>query len=64
MEKDKEEKEFIEGIDYYFENGLLVFTKKYLEDRGFCCENGCRNCPYGFDKNSEDLKNPGQQEIG
>ena len=36
-----------EGKDYYFdENGLFVFTKDYLKARGFCCHNGCRNCPY------------------
>jgi hypothetical protein len=36
--------------DYYFDpNGLLVFTEKYLLERGFCCGNGCRHCPYGKD---------------
>jgi hypothetical protein len=39
-----------EGVDYTIENGLLVFTSTYLKKRGFCCENGCRNCPYGFKK--------------
>lgn len=43
-------KKLVEGIDYVVENGLLVFTAKYLLDRGYCCENGCRNCPYGFKK--------------
>lgn len=23
-----------------------VFTRFYLEDRGFCCQQGCRHCPY------------------
>lgn len=32
--------------DYYMENGFLVFTAKYLKNRGFCCGNGCRHCPY------------------
>ena len=35
-----------EGIDYYLENGLLVFTATYLRRRGYCCESGCRHCPY------------------
>jgi 23S rRNA (cytidine1920-2'-O)/16S rRNA (cytidine1409-2'-O)-methyltransferase len=35
-----------EGRDYYFENGLMVLTEKYLKDRGYCCGNGCRHCPY------------------
>ena len=25
-----------------------VFTRKKLLDRGYCCETGCRHCPYGF----------------
>jgi len=37
--------------DYYLdENGLLVFTEHYLRKRGYCCQNGCRHCPYGFKK--------------
>ena len=40
----------VEGIDYYIENGLLVFTADYLLKRGYCCESGCRHCPFGFRK--------------
>jgi hypothetical protein len=36
-----------EGRDYYLENGLLVFTAAFLLKRGYCCDNGCRHCPYG-----------------
>jgi uncharacterized protein (TIGR00290 family) len=25
-----------------------ALTREYLLGRGYCCENGCRNCPYGF----------------
>ena len=32
--------------EYYFENGFMVFTAKYHTQRGFCCGNGCRHCPY------------------
>jgi hypothetical protein len=32
--------------DYYFENGLMVFTEAYHRKRGFCCGNRCRHCPY------------------
>lgn len=42
-----EPKTFVEGIDFYFENDLMVLTRKYLLDRGFCCDSGCRHCPYG-----------------
>jgi len=31
---------------YYTENRLLVFTAKYHLERGYCCRNGCRHCPY------------------
>ena len=37
-----------EGLDYYLENGLMVFTALFLRRRGYCCERGCRHCPYGY----------------
>ena len=41
--------ELIEGEDYAVnEKGLVVFTAKYLLQRGYCCGNGCRNCPYDY----------------
>jgi len=40
--------ELQEGLDYYVENGLLVFTAAFLLKRGYCCESGCRHCPYDF----------------
>lgn len=42
------EKTLVEGEDFYIESGLMVLTAKYLLDRGYCCKNGCRHCPYGF----------------
>jgi hypothetical protein len=32
--------------DFYVENGLLVFTAAYHLKRGYCCNSGCRHCPY------------------
>jgi len=32
--------------DFYFEQGLMVFTGGYHLRRGFCCGNNCRHCPY------------------
>jgi hypothetical protein len=26
--------------------GLAVFTAKFLADRQYCCDSGCRHCPY------------------
>jgi hypothetical protein len=42
----RQEKELEEGPDYYVENGLFVFTESFLRKRGYCCESGCRHCPY------------------
>jgi hypothetical protein len=39
----------IEGVDYYWENGLMVFTAEYHLKRGYCCDSGCRHCPYRKD---------------
>ena len=36
---------------YYNEQGYKVFTETYHLKRGYCCLNGCKHCPYGFDKN-------------
>ena len=35
-----------EGIDYYMENGNMVFKEWFHLKRGNCCGNGCRHCPY------------------
>jgi hypothetical protein len=32
--------------DFYFDNGLMVFTAIYHRRRGYCCDSGCRHCPY------------------
>lgn len=36
----------VEGVDYYFEDALMVFTAHFLRRRGYCCGNSCRHCPY------------------
>lgn len=48
MKKDKPPKRqpLLLGRDYYIENGLYVFTERYLRERGYCCNSGCRHCPY------------------
>ncbi len=36
-----------EGSDFYYnDHGDMVFTKEFLERRGFCCQSGCTHCPY------------------
>ena len=37
---------FVEGRDYYRDAGAVVFTESYLARRGYCCDSGCRHCPY------------------
>jgi len=33
--------------DYYMtEEGYIVFTEKYHLKRGYCCQSGCRHCPW------------------
>jgi Family of unknown function (DUF5522) len=39
-------KRLVEGIDFYIENGYYVFTAFFLKNRGTCCKNKCRHCPY------------------
>lgn len=49
----------LEPEDFYMsEEGYLVFTEKYHLKRGYCCKNGCKHCPYGFDKKSNAIKKP------
>jgi hypothetical protein len=52
-ETSEQNPKLVEGSDYYFENGLMVLTARFLLRRGYCCGNGCRHCPY-----------PGEQENG
>ncbi|HLY71565.1 MAG TPA: DUF5522 domain-containing protein [Puia sp.] len=43
------EQPFEEGEDYYYNpDGLLVLTEKYHLQRGYCCGNGCKHCPYNY----------------
>ena len=38
-----------EGEDFYYnEQGYIVLTAKYHLERGNCCGNGCRHCPYNY----------------
>ena len=40
------EPSLVEGEDFYMEGAAMVFTAKFLSRRGYCCESGCRHCPY------------------
>jgi hypothetical protein len=39
------------SADYYTTpEGYIVFTEAYHLKRGYCCQSGCKHCPYGYDK--------------
>ena len=38
--------QLVENEDYYLDHGLMVFTARYHLRRGYCCDQGCRHCPY------------------
>lgn len=40
-------------MDYYIEDGFVVFTKEYHLKRGYCCNNGCKNCPYKYETETD-----------
>lgn len=54
--------ELVEGEDFYREGEFIVFTEAYLRKRGYCCESGCRHCPYGFrrDERSDPPSDPSE----
>ncbi|MFN8291619.1 MAG: DUF5522 domain-containing protein [Chitinophagaceae bacterium] len=52
--------QLIEGVHYYInEAGYVVLTEKYHLEKGYCCGNGCRHCPYGY----ENVPEPRKSEL-
>jgi hypothetical protein len=43
----RERPALVEGEDFYREDAYVVFTARHHLRRGYCCESGCRHCPYG-----------------
>ena len=53
-------KELTEGIHYYInEDGFIVLTEQYHLERGYCCGNGCKHCPYNY----ENVEEPRRSEL-
>jgi hypothetical protein len=51
MEKEIIENKLKKSEDFYYTSeGYKCFTEKHHLQRGYCCKNGCRHCPFGFDK--------------
>lgn len=42
--------------DYYLEKGMIVFTEKFHLERGYCCNSGCRHCPYKKEEKTKKKK--------
>jgi hypothetical protein len=39
--------DLIIGVDYELSpEGFRILSEMYLKNRGYCCGNGCKNCPY------------------
>jgi hypothetical protein len=38
--------EFIKDVHYYMDGDRVIFTSLFHIQRGQCCANGCRHCPY------------------
>ncbi len=50
-------KDLVEHIHYYInEEGYVVLTEQYHLERGYCCGNGCKHCPYGYENVPEPEK--------
>ena len=50
-------KDLVEGIHYYINgDGYVVLTEKYHRERGYCCGNGCKHCPFDYESVPEPKK--------
>lgn len=51
-------KELVENKHYYIEEGKVVFTELYHAERGHCCGNKCKHCPYNpkWEKGNKNLE--------
>jgi hypothetical protein len=42
--------QLVEGVDFYYDSrGWMVLTEKFHLEKGCCCGNGCRHCPYDYE---------------
>jgi hypothetical protein len=50
-----------EPDEYYLSpEGYIIFTEKYHLKRGYCCQSGCRHCPW---KDNDKKKKDGSSKI-
>ncbi|OQY92448.1 MAG: hypothetical protein B6D37_14240 [Sphingobacteriales bacterium UTBCD1] len=49
--------ELIASVHYYMnDEGLMVFTRQYHLEKGYCCGMGCLHCPYEYEAVPEPVK--------
>lgn len=45
----------IEGVDFYREGPYVVFTEVFHLRRGYCCNSGCRHCPWRAEREEKSI---------
>jgi hypothetical protein len=61
MHEEPQQESCAEDEDFYMDGPYMVFTEAYHRKRGYCCQSGCRHCPYGFAKSDASAAaTPGQ----
>ncbi|WP_173014959.1 DUF5522 domain-containing protein [Capnocytophaga felis] len=59
MQENQENRDF-----YYSERGYKIFTEEYLLKRGYCCQSGCKHCPYRYNKKTGNFgRNKSEKNI-
>lgn len=53
-----------EGYFYENEQGNTVFTEQFHLERGYCCENNCKHCPYRVESKDISGNNHKSMETG
>lgn len=44
--------------DTYLEGPYVVFTAQYHLRRGYCCNSGCRHCPFRAGEGADHFEEP------
>lgn len=60
MKEQPAESPLVEGEDFYREGVAIVFTARFHLRRGYCCESGCRHCPYRAPERDEEQSDANQ----
>jgi hypothetical protein len=51
-----------EPDEYYLSpEGYIIFTEKYHLKRGYCCQSGCRHCPWKDERDKKKKSDSKQQ---